>query len=205
MFFDRGADTSVMYMKKIRHSRFRTATIFLAGLTLLIFAAVAHAQTLSLLAPAIANENGALTTRFGVTVVELPILKGELMDGVALVLKCDIGLSEVSDYWIDSEVAEAEFVSTLKFEALTQEFSMTLPSRSTPLKNKNLSSLLKEGWGTIEIALGPWNILERGQKYSLSLQTTMNEVGAPDGLMRYLYFWSLDAGTDTTFLLNFTY
>jgi len=82
---------------------------------------------------------------------------------------------------------------------------MVLPGRDTPLKNKDLEALLQEGWSIIEARLGPWDMLERGQQYSLSLQTTMNEVGAPEGFSRFIYFWSWDAGADNTFQLNFTF
>jgi len=177
----------------------------LAALSVIIFAGVALAQTLSLMTPAIANENGILTARFGVTVVEKPILKGELEDGAELVLKCKIDLYAVSDYWLDSTVSSASFESVLKYESLTKEFSMVLPGRDTPLKNKDLEALLQEGWSIIEARLGPWDMLERGQQYSLSLQTTMNEVGAPEGFSRFIYFWSWDAGADNTFQLNFTF
>lgn len=192
-------------MENAKRIRFRAASPLLAVLAVLIFAAAAHAQTLSLLAPAIANVNGSLTARFGVTVEELPILKGELEDGVELVLNCNIELSEVMDYWVNSGIASNRFKSTLKFDPLTKEYVMTLPGRDAPLKNKSLEMLLREGWGTIEAGLGPWSRLERGQEYSLSLQTTMNEVGAPQGFTRFIYFWSWDAGFDATFVLNFTY
>lgn len=33
----------------------------------------------------------------------------------------------------------------------------------------------------------------------------MNEVDAPEGISRFLYFWSWDAGVDNTFHLNFTF
>lgn len=134
-----------------------------------------------------------------------PIFKGELEDGAELVLKCDVSLEEVSNYWINNKIAAAEFVSVVKFDALTKEFVMTVPSRSTTLRSRNLDTILESGWGTIEVGLGPWAALERGQQYSLSINTTMIEAGAPEGLSRFIYFWSWDAGTDTTFILNFTY
>ena len=33
----------------------------------------------------------------------------------------------------------------------------------------------------------------------------MNEADAPDGLSRFIYFWSWDAGADASFQLDFTY
>lgn len=177
----------------------------LAALLLILSATGAMAQTLSLMAPAIANENGSLTARFGVTVVEKPILKGELEDGSELVLKCAIELFEELDYWFDSTVSSASFESTLKYDQLTKEFVMTVPGRTQPFRDKDIESLLKRGWSTIKIKLGPWSMLERGQAYSLRLITTMNEAGAPEGLSRFIYFWSWDAGADNTFHLNFTF
>jgi len=184
-----------------RLSRF----LLMAGLAVFLFTAVAQAQTLSLMAPSIANDNGALVARYGVSVVEKPILKGELEDGAELILKCAIELFEVSDYWLDSTVSSAEFESVLKYDHLTKEFLMTLPGRENPLRNKDIEALLLKGWGSIKATLGPWNVLKRGQQYSLRLITTMNEADAPQGISRFIYFWSWDAGADNTFHLNFTF
>jgi len=176
-----------------------------AALVVIIFATGAFAQTLSLMAPSLANVSGALTARFGVTVEEKPILKGELMDGAELVLKCEVELYNENDYWLDQQLSSSTFESTLKYDALTKDFTLTLPDRATPMRNADLEQLLKEGWGTIEASLGSWSILERGQKYSLHLNTTMNEEGAPEGVSRFIYFWSWDAGADNSFQLDFTY
>lgn len=177
----------------------------LACLALLLCSGMAWAQTLSLMAPTIANDNGALKASFGVTVVEKPIFKGELEDGREMVLKCAVELFEVNDFWLDSTVSSASFESAISFDRIEREFVMTLPDRPTPLRNKDLKELLSEGWGLIETTLGPWNMLEEGENYSLRLITTMNEKDAPEGFTRFLYFWSWDAGVDNTFHLNFTF
>lgn len=174
-------------------------------LAVLLLTTSALAQSLSLMAPSLANVQGRLTARFGITVEEKPILKGELMDGGVLVLKCAVQLSEVSNYWLDSEISEAHFDSVLKYDSLTREFTMTLPGRDTLLRNADLGKLLAEGWGTIETNLGSWALLERGTKYRLRLHTSMNEQDAPEGVMRFIYFWSWDAGANNTFQLDFTY
>lgn len=186
----------------------RTFTQAVAGLALLftlLFCSAALAQTLSLLAPDIANDNGALKVRFGVTVVEKPILRDELAKGRVMVLKSVIELFKVRDYWVDGSVASATFESTLSFDRLNRAYVLTLPDKSTPVIDKSLDMVLKKGWSHIEALLGPWNMLESGQDYSLRLITTMNEKGAPEGVYRFLYFWSWDAGSDNTFHLNFTF
>lgn len=192
-------------MKKNSHTRLRARNLLLVALAVIFFTGIAQAQTISLMAPSIANDNGALKVRFGVTVVEMPILKGELEDGAELVLKCGIDIYAVSDYWLDSHIASTSLESVIKYEALTREFTLTLPGRSNPLRDTDLQALLKKGWGSIEAGLGAWNMLESGEKYSLELKTTINEVGAPEGFSRFIYFWSWDAGADNTFHLNFTF
>ena len=182
------------------------AVLFPAALlAVLILTGVAMAQSLSLKAPTLANVNGRLTARFGIVVEDRPILKGELEDGAVLVLKCEVRLLEPRDYWLDREISEVRFQSRLNFDPLTREFVMTLPDRQTPLRNKDLSTVLDEGWGTIGATLGSWALLDRGKKYSLRLHTSMNEEGAPEGVMRYIYFWSWDAGADNAFQLDFTF
>jgi len=174
-------------------------------LCLAMLTGAAQAQSLMLKAPSLANMHGRLTARFGVAVEEIPILKGELDDGVQLVLKCRIRLSKDNDYWLDNKVSEANFKSEIKYDALAQEYVMTLPDREKPLKSKDLKQILTKGWGTIETILGPWTLLDRGQKYSLRVSTSMNEKDAPEGVMRFIYFWSWDAGSNNTFQLDFTF
>lgn len=174
-------------------------------LAVLAIAAAAMAQSLSLKPPSLANVQGRLTARFGVAVEELPILKGELEDGLELVLTCDIGLYQERDYWLDDVIASGLFVSELRYDSLTQEYVMTLPKGGRTLRNKDIRELLSQGWGTIEVGLGSWSILDRGEKYSLRLHTAMKEKEAPDGVMRYIYFWSWDAGAENSFQLDFTY
>lgn len=176
-----------------------------ALLAVLILAGVALAQSLSLKAPTLANVNGRLTALFGIVVDDRPILKGELEDGAVLVLKCEVKLLEPRDYWMDRDISEVRFQSRLSFDPLTREFVMTLPDRQTPLRGKDLSAILDKGWGTIGATLGSWALLDRGEKYSLRLHTSMNEEDAPEGMMRFFYFWSWDAGADNAFQLDFTF
>lgn len=170
-----------------------------------LLADAARAQGLSLKPPSLANVHGRITARFGVTVEELPILKGELEDGIELVLTCDVGLFRVNSYWLDDRLAAAAFVSTLGFDPLTREYLMRLPRTAQPMRGKDLGELLDRGWGKIEIGLGSWALLDRGVKYRLRLKTSMNDKDAPEGVMRYIYFWSWSPGSDNSFQLDFTY
>nr|WP_321513254.1 DUF4390 domain-containing protein [uncultured Pseudodesulfovibrio sp.] len=190
-------------MKHTAHRRI--GTLFGIVLASLLFTGIASAQSLSLMAPSLANVNGRLTARFGVTVEEKPVLKGELEDGAVLVLKCSVKLFEENTYWLDSELSSVQIESELQFDALNQEFVMTLPERETPLRNKDLGKLLEQGWGVLEARLGSWALLDRGTHYSLRLQTSMIEKDAPEGVMRFVYFWSWDAGANNSFQLDFTY
>lgn len=180
-------------------------SLLLALAAILMLGGTAMAQSLSLLTPSIANVNGALTARYGVEVETLPAIKGELEDGLVLKLKCRADLYEAMDYWLDAHLSTAEFESILSYDALTREFQMTLPDKESPLRDTDLPALLKKGWGTIESVLGPWNMLVRGEKYNLHIETSINEADAPEGLTKIIYFWSWDSGSSAIFRLNFTY
>ncbi|MFH1914034.1 MAG: DUF4390 domain-containing protein [Pseudomonadota bacterium] len=183
----------------------RIRFIFALALGALLVAVPALAQSISLRAPSLANVSGVLTARFGVGVVEPVVLKGELEDGGQFVLRCSVSLRSARDYWFDGHLASATFVSTLSRDALSGEVVMTLPGRTTPLRGKDIQALLIEGWGALEVGLGPWDMLERGSKYRLSLDAFMTDADAPEGLSRFIYFWSWDAGAGTSFQLDFTY
>lgn len=178
------------------------AAVVLAALML---ASPCLAQSLTLKPPSLADAGGRITARFGVSVEDVPILKGELEDGLALVLVCEVGLYRENDWWLSSRVASGKLTSGLRFDPLKQEYVMTTPGGGQPLRDKDLVKLLEKGWGDVEVALGSWALLEKGQKYSLRLFTSMNEEDAPDGILRYLYFWSWNPGAENSFQLDFTY
>ncbi|MUM77332.1 DUF4390 domain-containing protein [Pseudodesulfovibrio sp. F-1] len=186
-------------------ARFRLPLALVLVLAAFLAAGPAWAQAISLRAPSLANVSGVLTARFGVGVLEPVVLKGELEDGAQLALRCSVSLRTARDYWFDGHLASATFVSTLSRDALSGEFVMALPGRAAPLRGKDIQALLLEGWGVLEVGLGPWDMLERGRKYRLSLDAFMADADAPEGLSRFIYFWSLDAGAGTSFQLDFTY
>ena len=180
--------------------RAAACVFFLCALT-----GAAWAKTLSLSAPSIANEGGDLVVRFGVVVEDLPILKGELDDGLTLRLSCEAALSRDFDYWMDSHITSATFESQISRDALAGEYVMELPGLERPLRNVDLRELLRQGWSDIAVKLGPWETLTRGHTYNLRLTNLIEDAEAPEGLTRYLYFWSWDAGSDSSFQLKFTY
>lgn len=194
-----------MYMDdKLRKYHF--LRLLLGGLAaVLLLAGGAHARSLSLKAPAILNSNGSIVAQFGVKIIELPILKGELEDGAEMVLRCSVELVKVRHYWLNTNIGSDTYESIIKFDPLTKDFLMVLPGRPQPIRNRDLKTLLEKEWGRIQARLGAWSNLERGSEYSLRLVTTMQEADAPEGFYRFVYFWSWDAGTDNTFHLNFTF
>lgn len=192
-------------MKGNNSPRLLAGPVISALVLCLLFSGTALAQSMSLLTPSIANVNGALTARFGVEVESLPMVKGELEDGQVLKLKCQADLYETMHYWLDSHISSATFESELRFDPLKKEFTMSLPGRETLLRDSSLPTLLKNGWSSIETVLGPWNLLVRDEEYSLRIQTSIREADAPEGITRYVYFWSWDTSPTATFMLNFTY
>jgi len=176
-----------------------------AVVAILLMADCAMAHTLSLTAPSLANVRGRVTARFTVAVEELPVLKGELMDGEVLMLKCRVQLSESNDYWLDDEVTSALFWSTLKYDSLTRQFVMKSSDRADELRGADIGSLLQEGWTGIEVVLGSWALLDRGEKYSLVVETILNEYGAHEGVMKYILFWDWDSASTNSFQLDFTH
>lgn len=174
-------------------------------LVTLLLASAAQARSLSLKPPSLANTKGWITARFGVAVEDLPILKGELEDGATLVLTCEVGLLEGRDYWLDREVASGRYICELHFDALKREYVLTPARGGQAVRGRDIGKLLEAEWGSIEVGLGSWALLQRGSHYSLRIRTIMNEKDAPDGIMRYIYFWSWDAGAENSFQLDFTY
>lgn len=173
--------------------------------TLVLWSVPACAQSLVLSNLVVDNQAGSLMARYGVAVDGVGEITENLQNGVTLGLICSAKLSKSSGLFGGPQIAEAKMTSRLKYDALTKEYTLTLPGREAPLKNARLDELLRTGWGAMALDMGAWSVLERGQDYTLSLDIKLSQTDIPNWFRRTLLFWSWDVIPSTSYQLQFKY
>lgn len=174
-------------------------------LALTLWGQAAQAQTLVLSNLVVDNQSGALAARFGVALDSLAEVSDALQSGMTLALTCRGKLSVAGGMFSSPQVAAAEMACRLKYDMLTREYSLTVPGREAPLKNQRLDELLRTGWQSLTLDMGPWKLLERGKEYTLTLDIRLHQTDIPNWFKRTLFFWSWDVAPQTSYQLHFKY
>jgi hypothetical protein len=193
-----------MHCTRTRSPLAATFAIALAT-TFTLWAATAWAQTLVLSNLVVDNQAGSLMARFGVAVDGVAEMTDNLQNGVTLSLVCKARLNKSGSLFNGHQLAETQMTSKLKYDALTKEYSLQLPGREAPLKHPRLDELLRAGWGSLSLDMGPWRMLERGQDYTLALDIKLSQADMPNWLRRNLFFWSWDVIPNSSYQLQFKY
>ncbi len=174
-------------------------------LALSLWGQAAQAQSLVLSNLVVDNQSGALAARFGVALDSLVEATDALQAGATLALTCRGKLSVQGGMFSSPTVASAEMVCRLKYDQLTREYSLVVPGREAPLKNQRLDELLRAGWSSLALEMGPWKVLERGKEYSLALDIRLHQTDIPNWFKRTLFFWSWDVAPQASYQLHFKY
>ncbi len=69
----------------------------------------------------------------------------------------------------------------------------------------DLADVLRRAFGEITIDLGPWDILERGEAYVLTLGIELGRADVSAFVRNALFFWSFDVVPPARYRLDFTY
>lgn len=164
---------------------------------------MAQAQELHLANLVLNNFEGKIRVRFGVEPSNPDQIRQILDGGERLALRCRASLSAKRDYLWNRELAAASLESDLR-RLRGGDFAVTLPGQG-PMVDKDLTALFRKAWNEILIDLGPWDRLERGQTYVLSLQLSLVRPDVSPWLSRGLFFLSFDAAQPVSYQLDFTY
>ncbi|OEU67584.1 MAG: hypothetical protein BA863_06170, partial [Desulfovibrio sp. S3730MH75] len=159
---------------------------------LLCSASSVHAASLDLKNMVLDNQAGSIIARFGLNLKGGTKAEEALKNGIKLKLECEATLYVHQSLWADSSVASKIYSDKLSYDSLSKEFVLKQPGKKTPLRNKNFTDLLQEGWDSIILDLGPWSTLKRGERYKLKLNVTLDQTDVPEWLKKTLFFWSCD-------------
>ena len=165
--------------------------------------AEAHAQELLLSNLVLNNFEGRIRVRFGVEPTGMDHIRQSLEAGERLALHCKAKLAFKRDYVWNQEVTTATWESELR-QLKGGDFVVTLPGQG-PVADKELGALFRKAWNEILVDLGPWDRLDRGQTYVLSLELSLVRLDVSPWLKKSLPFWSFDAAPPVSYQLDFTY
>lgn len=172
---------------------------------MLLTAAPASAQVVSLESIAANKAGDALAAGFGVSLAGADEIAETLRNGVPLRLQCRASISLKRRYFFDTTLGEGGLVADLQYDALTKEYILMKPGPEKPVRNTDLAALLKEGWKSFSIPLCQWDMLQRGTTYELVVEASLLPQDVPDWFTRTFLFWSWQGGPSATSTLEFRY
>ncbi|HML53404.1 MAG TPA: DUF4390 domain-containing protein [Solidesulfovibrio magneticus] len=165
--------------------------------------APALAQELLLTNLVLNNYEGRIRVRFGIEPTGIDRIGQALDAGERLSLRCRARLSLKRDYVWNQGISAAAWEGELR-RIKTGEYVASLPGQGS-VADKDLGSLFRKHLGEILIDLGPWDRLERGVTYVLSLELSLTRPDVSPWLKNGLFFWSFDAARSVSYQLDFTY
>lgn len=185
--------------------RFRQCACLLAAVlaVLLVTVGAACAQELLLSNLVLNNFEGKIRVRFGVEPTNVERIRQALLEGERLALVCKARLSSKRDYIWNKEVSSARYESVLR-RLKGGDFAVSLPGQGS-MADRNLAALFRKAWNEILIDLGPWDRLERGETYVVSLELSLVRLDVSPWLKKSLFFWPFDAAPPVSYQLDFTY
>jgi hypothetical protein len=177
--------------------------LFLALAVLACAPGMGHAQELLLSNLVLNNFEGKIRVRFGVEPTGLDSIRQSLEAGERLALRCKAKLAFKRDYVWNQEVQSSVWQSELQ-RLKGGDFVVTLPGHGS-MADRDLGPLFRKAWNEILIDLGPWDRLERGQTYVVTLELTLVRMDISPWLKKGLFFWPFDPASPVSYQLDFTY
>jgi len=169
-----------------------------------LHSASAFAQDISLSNLIVDNSGGNISVRFGVQFANPFAIEAALNEGAELTLGCNARLIAKRDYWLDREIGRAESVSLLR-KTPSGQYVIARPDGSAPLTGQDFPALLSKAFEDFSMILGPWNMLNRGDAYSLSMEIRLERQNVSPWIKKSLFFWSFDAAPPARYRLDFSY
>lgn len=142
--------------------------------------------------------------RFGLRLEDPEPVKNALMDGIDLWLDGTARLLSKRMFLPNRILHEQSFEHVLEWNALTQDFELTLPQKEHLVKAKELQELTLTHWREISLEMGDWSMLAPGETYHLELEINLDRRDIPVWMRRVLFFWSWDVMDPVRYELEFS-
>jgi len=129
-----------------------------------------------------------------------------VLNGVPTTFSFKILVYKKKDIWFDKEIAEIEISSTLKYNSLKKEFTVSRPWKT---KTPDVTTSLEEAKAMMteidNLKVMPLSSLSRGENYQIRIKAELSRVTLPLYLHYIFFFVSLwDFETDW-YAINFVF
>jgi hypothetical protein len=197
-----------MVKKLFIHSkRYLLPLVFILWVTLLVPMTVFAGDNNATLANIkLANTRDDLLTYFEVKNAFTETINQAVQNGVPTTFSFYVSLYKTTDSWLDTEIADVQIKSTIKYNSLKEEFSVSRPWKDEkPAVTKSFEEA--KSWMTEvdNLKVIPLEKLVKGDKYQIRIKAELDKVTLPLSLHYVFFFVSFwDFETDW-YLINFTY
>jgi hypothetical protein len=154
----------------------------------------------------LANTRDDLLTYFDVKKAFTPKINQAVLNGIPTTFSFYVSLYKTQGSWFDKKIADIQFKSTLKYNALKKNFSVL---RSWKDKDAVIVQTFKEAKSLMteidNLKILPLNQLTKGDKYQLRIKAKLDRVTLPLSLHYVLFFVSFWDFETNWYLINFIY
>ncbi|MDL2266450.1 DUF4390 domain-containing protein [Desulfovibrio sp. OttesenSCG-928-G15] len=152
-------------------------------------------KRLVLFAPEPVVTQGEVLVNLDITVDNEEGLANMLRDGAVLALGITLSIERVRSWWANAEAAQKEYLSVIRHDPLTRDFSLELPTPSgnKELRDKSLTRLLSASWRQLSLPLVSLAVLqaeEPAESYEILVTATLHHTEVPPWLEKSMLFWS---------------
>ncbi len=194
-------------MKLLMQSkRYLLPLIFSVWVTFLIPASTFADNTASLVNIKLANTRDDLLTYFDVKNAFTDKINQAVKNGVPTTFSFYVTLYKTGDTFFDKEIADVQIKSTVKYNSLKEEFSISRPWKDEkPVVTKSFEEAKSWMAEVDNLKVIPLKKLIKGDKYQIRIKAELDKVTLPLSLHYVLFFVSFwDFETDW-YVINFTY
>jgi hypothetical protein len=173
----------------------RQGTVFLfyaviSALLVLLCFSQAAGQEIILRNLIVNNDQGEVHLRFGLRTRDSEELSRYLKQGTDLRLVCTAVMDLERNLWWDRELRRSVTKSLLRYDSLDDEYRLNTGTNGTGERDSDLAALVRNGWGQIDMYLGPWPEQFKEENLALHLTVRLIRDDVPVWLKRTLFFWS---------------
>ncbi len=154
----------------------------------------------------LANTRDHLLTYFTVTGAFTPKITEAIQQGIPTTFSFEVSLYKIKSFWKDKEIADIEFTSTIAYNSLKKEYTVTRPWKNNKISHTKSFEEAKSWMTDIDnLPIVPLKKLTRGRQYQMRIQAEVDRTTLPFYLHNIFFFLSFwDVKTDW-YLVNFTY
>jgi len=151
------------------------------------------------------KKQGRILINFGIELTNAAKLNQYLSEGSPLNLSCTGRLYKNRTFWMDKKLKENNLTFNLDYNPLTQKYILSNSVNKNSTQSSSLKKMLDKHWGELELDLGKWDSVPKGNEYTLQLEVVLRRGKIPGWMEVMLFFWSWDQLSSKIYEMGFSY